>query len=135
MACSAGPACWLALAVGLLARHRFFNARDIDGAGLTEASPRAKLIQALTQNTLEQTGLAIVAYGLWLFVTPAPRAQTVVLCAALFSFGRLLFFLSYSRGAPARSLGFAVTFYPTAGLLVLSLPSALKVMFGVLGGE
>jgi uncharacterized MAPEG superfamily protein len=99
-ACSIGPACWLVLAVGLLARHRFFSAPDIDAAGLTEASSGAKRLQALTQNTLEQTALAVVAYALWLIAAPTPGPLTVVLCAAIFSCGRLLFFLTYSRGLP-----------------------------------
>ena len=125
-ACSTAAAAWLALAVGLQARNRFFSPADIDGAALSEASARAKLLQALIQNTLEQAALAVLAYAAWLLMTPTSGARTVALCAVLFSVGRLLFFAGYVRGAAARSLGFALTFYPTAGLLILSVPRALS---------
>jgi hypothetical protein len=63
--CCAIAAVWLLFAVALLARHRFFSADDIDGAALTEATPKARVLQALIQNTLEQTVLAAAAYGAW----------------------------------------------------------------------
>jgi MAPEG family len=126
-ACSAGPACWLALAVALQARHRFFSDADIDGAGLTAASARAQLLQALIQNTAEQTLLASLAYAMWLLAA-ASNPWTPIHCAMLFSLGRLLFFAGYAHGAAARSLGFALTFYPTVGLLALSLPGAVAAL-------
>jgi hypothetical protein len=54
LACSLIAASWLLIAVGRLAGHRFFTPADIDGGGLTEGTPRAKLLQTLIQNTLEQ---------------------------------------------------------------------------------
>jgi len=38
--------------------------------------------------------------------------------AILFVFGRILFWRGYARGAPARALGFALTFYPTLAMLL-----------------
>lgn len=131
--CSAAAAFWLAFAVALLARHRFFSPEDIDGAGLTAASAGAQLLQALVQNTAEQTLLAALAYAAWLLATtmaPGPAVH----CAMLFSIGRALFFAGYARGAAARSLGFALTFYPTVGLLVLSLPGAITLLFNAMSG-
>lgn len=109
---------WLAVAVGRLARHRFFSDADIDAA-LHAGTPMAAVLQSLVQNTLEQTVLAVVAYGAWLLV-PRPDAPiaTTWIAVACFSLGRLLFFLGYARGAAARSFGFALTFYPTLGLLI-----------------
>jgi hypothetical protein len=133
-ACSAAAACWLAFAVALQARHRFFSAPDIDGAGLTTASPRAQLLQALIQNTSEQALLAALAYAAWLLATPTLAPAPAIHCAMLFSLGRLLFFAGYARGAVARSLGFALTFYPTVGLLALSLPGAATAVFNALSG-
>jgi hypothetical protein len=133
-ACSGAAACWLALAVALQARHRFFSAADIDGAGLTVASARAQLLQALIQNTSEQTLLASSAYAVWLLATPTSDPWLPVHCAVLFGLGRLLFFVGYARGAAARSLGFALTFYPTVGLLVLSMPRAAAALFSNLHG-
>ena len=124
-ACSATAVAWLAFVIALLARHRFFSATDSDGAGLTEASPRARLLQAFVQNTLEQVVLAVLAYAAWLLATPQLPPGVAVACAGLFALGRALFLLGYSRGAAARALGFALTFYPSTGLLVLSLPNIL----------
>jgi hypothetical protein len=133
-ACSATAAAWLALSVALLARHRFFSAEDIEGAGLTRPSDRARLLQALIQNTAEQTILAAAAYAAWLLAIPGSAPGVAVHCAVLFSLGRLLFFAGYRRGAAARSLGFALTFYPTVGLLGLSLPSAVMRLLEVIRG-
>jgi hypothetical protein len=122
------------LAVALQARHRFFSPADIDGAGLTAASARAQLLQALIQNTAEQTLLAALAYAAWLLATPSAPGPAVH-CAVLFSLGRLLFFAAYARGAAARSLGFALTFYPTVGLLALSLPRIVAMLADVLSAR
>jgi uncharacterized membrane protein YecN with MAPEG domain len=39
----------------------------------------------------------------------------------LFFLGRVLFWQGYVRGAPARALGFALTFYPTVAMLVVAV--------------
>ena len=74
-----------------MARHRFFSAEDIDGGGLGDGTTRAKLLQALVQNTLEQTVLAVIAYGAWLYLAAPGAGAVVSLCVASFSLGRLLF--------------------------------------------
>jgi hypothetical protein len=120
LACDLAASAWLAVAVGRLARHRFFSDDDIDGA-LSAGTPRAAVLQSLAQNTLEQTVLAVVAYGAWL-LAPRPDAPiaTAWIAVGCFSLGRLLFFVGYGRGAAARAFGFALTFYPTVGLLIAS---------------
>jgi hypothetical protein len=118
LSCDLAAAAWLAIAVARLARHRFFSDDDIDGA-LGRGTTRAAVLQSLVQNTLEQTLLAVVAYGAWLFAAPsAAPVGTAWIAVGCFSAGRLLFFLGYDRGAPARAFGFALTFYPTVGLLL-----------------
>jgi hypothetical protein len=129
VAASALAGVWLLLAVARLARQRFFAAEDIDGAGLTQASARARLSQAVIQNTLEQVVLASLAYAAFLGLQPPQAAGRVALCAALFSVGRLLFFIGYRFGAAARALGFALTFYPTVGLYLFILPAAATRLF------
>ena len=52
------PALFLAVAIGRLAKHRFFTPEDIDGGGLSVGSEQAKVLQSLLQNTVEQTLLA-----------------------------------------------------------------------------
>lgn len=129
LACSLAASVWLLVAVGRLAGHRFFTPADIDGGGLTEGTPKAKLLQTLIQNTLEQCLLAIPAYGAWLWLAPEGRRGLVVLCAACFALGRLLFFAGYARGAPFRALGFTLTFYPTVGLYLFLAPATVRLAF------
>ena len=128
LAASAASSLWLLVGIALLARHRFFSPADIDGGGLIDGTPTAKLLQSLIQNTLEQLVLAIPAYGAWLWLAPGGRRGLVLLCAGLFGLGRLLFFLGYRFGAPARAVGFTLTFYPTVGLYLFLLP----VIFAIL---
>jgi hypothetical protein len=122
---------WLFLAVARLAAHRFLSPQDIAGAGLTTATPRARVLAALVQNTLEQTVLAVVTYGVWLALAGPARGLLVVACAVLFGAGRLLFFLGYEHGAAARAVGFGLTFYPTVGLIALALPRATSLLLAL----
>ena len=128
LAASVSASLWLLIGVALLARHRFFTPADIDGGGLSDGTPSAKLLQSLIQNTLEQVVLAIPAYGAWLWLAPEGRRGLVLLCAGLFGVGRLLFFIGYRYGAPARALGFTLTFYPTVGLYLFLLPRVFAVL-------
>lgn len=113
------PVLILGIAIGRLAKHRFFNADDIDGAGLTVASAEAKLLQALLQNTLEQTALAVPTYLAWALLMPGAWLSTVPMAATFHALGRLLFFFGYEKGAGHGALGFALTFYSTMVLLVI----------------
>ena len=125
LACAVFVSAWLLVSVGRLAGHRFFTPADIDGGGLSDGTPRAKLLQTLIQNTLEQVVLAVPAYGAWLWLGPPGRHGLVIVFALYFAIGRLLFLAGYARGAPWRALGFTMTFYPTVGLYLLLLPPAL----------
>ena len=118
VACDLVAAGWLAVAVARLAAHRFFSGADIDAA-LAPGTPRARILQSLVQNTLEQAVLAMIAYGAWLLPTdPMAPSATAWLAVGCFSAGRLLFILGYARGAAWRAFGFALTFYPTVGLIL-----------------
>lgn len=112
---------WLFVSIARLARHRFFSPADIDGGAGATASREAIILQSVLQNTLEQAVLASGVYGAWLILAPVEMKLLPLFCAALFSLGRLLFFLGYSRGAEGRALGFTLTFYPSVGLLLLLL--------------
>lgn len=118
-------ALWLAISIGLLARHRFFTPEDIDGSGLTQGSEKAKVLQASLQNTLEQAVLAVLAHSMWALTMPASWLSAVPAAAILFLCGRVLFVRGYSGGAPSRALGFALTFYPSALMLVVVAIAAL----------
>lgn len=109
---------WLAHSIAMLGRHRFYSAQDIGGAGLTSPTARAKELQAILQNTLEQVVLAVVVHALWVIVMPVNWIAGALAAAVLFALGRLLFIRGYSRGAGARALGFVLTFYPTIFMLL-----------------
>ncbi|VWX51371.1 MAPEG family protein [Novosphingobium sp. 9U] len=111
---------WLVATVANVARQRFFSEQDIAGSGSTDASDRVRMASAITQNSLEQT---VIAIGAHLVVTATfDASQTIVATlVALFCLGRLLFWAGYSRGAHGRALGFALTFYPSVLALVASL--------------
>jgi MAPEG family len=119
--CSLACGFWLLVCIARLARLRFFTTEDIAGAGLTQGSAKAKLLQAILQNTLEQTLLAFIGYGAWVFLAPADRIGLIIIFAAYFAIGRLLFTIGYSFGAIARSFGFTLTFYPTVALYLALL--------------
>ena len=65
------PAAVLFVCIARLAKHRFTTPQDIHGSALTEGTDRAKLLQALLQNTLEQTVLAVPVYLAAATVFPA----------------------------------------------------------------
>ena len=115
------PATTLLVCIARLASHRFFTPEDIHGSGLTGGTERAKLLQSLLQNTLEQCCLAIPVYLATAILAPASLLPVVPTAAVMFLVGRGLFFVGYAQGAPSRAYGFALTFYPTLLLLVLLL--------------
>jgi hypothetical protein len=112
------PAFALFVCIARLAKHRFFTPADIHGSGLTGGTDKAKLLQALLQNTLEQSCLALPVYFATSIVAPASLLAVVPAAAAMFFAGRLFFFAGYAKGAPARAFGFGLTFYPTVLLLL-----------------
>lgn len=112
------PVATLLACVARLAKHRFFTPEDINGSALTAGTDRARLLQSLLQNTLEQTCLAVPVYFAGAVMAPAFLLPTIPAAGLMFLVGRLSFFAGYARGAPARAFGFALTFYPTAILLV-----------------
>lgn len=116
---------WLVLCIGVLARHRFLNAEDINGGGLTKGSPRVIILQAILQNTLEQVTLAGFVYGSCAILLPFQWLPVIPASAILFFLGRLLFIWGYSSGAAARALGFGLTFYPTIILFGLCIVNVI----------
>ncbi len=117
LAAASVPASFLAISIARMAMHRFFTPEDIDAVGESAGTPRAKELQALLQNTLEQTVLATIAYLLWASQLPATWLSVIPLAALAFACGRILFFTSYHNGARRRAFGFALTFYPTLCML------------------
>jgi len=113
------PAFALFVCIARLAKHRFFTPEDINGSALTGGTEKAKLLQALLQNTLEQSCLALPIYIATCIVAPASLLPLVPAAAGMFLIGRAFFFAGYANGAPSRAFGFGLTFYPTVLLLFL----------------
>ena len=113
------PVASLAIHIALLARHRFFTPEDINGGGLSAGTPHARVLQATLQNTLEQAVLALSGYAIWAAAMPRAWQAAVPVAAILFGLGRILFLRGYAGGAPARAVGFALTFYPTLAMLIM----------------
>ena len=126
--CVLAPALTLFVAIARLAQHRFTTPADIDGSALTEGTPRALLLQALLQNTLEQLALAVPTYAAWVLAGPAAWLSLAPTAAVLFLLGRLLFFAGYAGGAPHRAFGFALTFYPTLLLFAGALACTVALL-------
>ena len=111
----------LIIAIGNLARHRFMTPADIDGSGLTSGTDRAHVYQAILQNTLEQTVIAVLAHLFWASVMPFGAQGALPVAVMLFVIGRICFARGYAGGAGARAFGFALTFYPTVIMTVSAL--------------
>lgn len=109
----------LAINIALIARHRFFTPDDIDGSGLSGGTPTVRLLQSILQNTLEQTVLALGVHAVWASTMPQAWQAAVPAGSLLFVFGRILFWRGYAGGAAARALGFTLTFYPSAMMLLI----------------
>ncbi|NBX53672.1 MAG: MAPEG family protein [Betaproteobacteria bacterium] len=126
---SLAPASTLFLCIARMAKHRLFTPQDIQGSALTEGTERAKLLQSLLQNTLEQTVLTVPVYFAAALLFPPTLLPLVAAAGALFGVGRILFFSGYAGGAPSRATGFGLTFYPSVALLI----SVIAV--GILHGD
>ena len=111
----------LAVSVGRLAKHRFFTPEDIDGSSASEGTQRAKALQSLLQNTLEQSVFAVLIYLAWAVMMPVNWLSVVPMAAIAFAVDRLLFFAGYEKGAPSRAIGFTLAFYPSVGMLIVLL--------------
>ena len=109
----------LTINIAVLARHRFVTPEDIDGGGLCKGTQTAQLLQSMLQNTLEQTVLAVGVHAIWASVMPQTWQPAVPIASIMFVAGRIMFWRGYSKGASARALGFALTFYPSVLMLVV----------------
>ncbi len=85
---------------------------------------------AVLQNTLEQVVLAVVAH-LGLAAVLEGSGPLIVALVVLFCIGRALFWAGYAKGAAARALGFALTFYPSAFALLIAIAVTLTRLAGV----
>jgi uncharacterized membrane protein YecN with MAPEG domain len=122
------PAVVHLISIARVAQHRFFCADDIDGSALAKGTPHVKLLQALLQNTLEQLMLAVCVYFFAALTLKTDLLALIPVASVLFFLGRILFFIGYAGGASSRAYGFALTFYSTVILGLISMCSFVRSM-------
>lgn len=115
---------WLAAAIGNVARLRFLSRDDIAGSSAGAGSQPVREAVAVLQNTAEQVVLAVLTHLAVAAIIDRPAALLAAL-SVLFCLGRALFWAGYRRGAGARALGFALTFYPSVAALGLAAGTLL----------
>src|SRR5208282_616348 len=114
-----------AIAAPLPARARVFMAADNNFRSVQRGVAIWMGAAALLQNTMEQVAIAVPAhFGLAIFYGGRPIMVPVL--GGLFCLGRFLFWSGYARGAVGRAFGFALTFYPSVGALLLAIWLALS---------
>ena len=111
------PVLTLIIAIMRVGNFRLSSPQDIDGSGLTNASPQIQVLRAVLQNTLEQTVLAVGTYLIWAAAMPYGWLRAIPVAAVLFIAGRVFFARGYSKCAGRRAMGFGLTMYGTAGML------------------
>lgn len=111
------PALCLLAGVGLMANRRFFSSDAMDGSRAPE-SHSLEINLRYNQNTLEQAVLAAAAWAGLVLVLPHERLGLIAMLAIVFALGRGLFWIGYLIAPWARAVGFGLTFYPTAVVLV-----------------
>lgn len=118
------PALTLVAAVGRIAAARFLDAAIIDGQDAAPGSP-TDLAQRVLRNTLEQCVLAALVWPALAVSLPPDRLGVIPALGFGFLVARIAFAAGYSRGAGARSFGFAATFYPTVAAALWALALAV----------
>lgn len=114
----------LVVAVGLIARHRFFHNR-IDG-GWDPADTLLERYRYNLANTTEQVLIAVPVHLAYSATAPASLLVWVPAAAVLFCLARAAFLAGYLSGRPTnRAVGFACSFYPSVLLLLAAAGFAM----------
>lgn len=112
------PTCSYMVGIGRIASLRFFD-ESVSNPLLAANNLRLNIMKQYLSNTHEQLFFAVIVYALLSWFLPLEHIYLALLLSVCFVVGRLLFISGYSRGAGARSLGFALTFYSSlVGFLV-----------------
>lgn len=96
---------------------RLHSPSDVD-ASLNEPTKESRIKQAIIQNTLEQSVIAIPIYIISGLYFPLNRLIIIPIASILFFIGRIIFMIGYTYGAPGRAIGFALTIIPSLLLLL-----------------
>ncbi|HSF96597.1 MAG TPA: MAPEG family protein [Thermohalobaculum sp.] len=122
--CDLAVVACLVVAVGLIARHRFFHNR-IDG-GWDETDRLLEIYRYNLANTTEQVLIAVPVHLAFAVTAPAGLMGMVPAAATLFCLARAAFLAGYLSGRPTnRGVGFASTFFPSVLMLLAAAWFAL----------
>jgi len=114
----------LVVAVGLIARHRFFFNR-IDG-GWDSEDRVLEIYRYNLANTSEQVLIAVPVHLAFAVSAPAGVLTLVPAAAVLFVLARAAFLIGYLSGrATNRTVGFVCCFYPSVLLLIAAAAFAV----------
>ena len=122
------PGLCLLAGIGFTANRRFLNPKAIDG-DQPPGDRGFEINLRYSQNTLEQTVLAAIAWLGLAATAPSRAAVLLPALAALFAAGRLTFWLGYLYAPWARAFGLGLTFYPTAAILLWLTPRFITLPF------
>jgi MAPEG family len=111
------PGVILLACIMVTALSRLFSVEAFDGTR-TPPSRFMEINLRVTQNTLEQSMLAAIAWCGLALALPAERLGIIPVLAALFAVGRILFWMGYQINPLARAVGFGITALPTAVALL-----------------
>lgn len=103
---------WVVIAIRMVSRGRLRSKADIDGSAFGPPSKALAIKVAFLQNTLEQAFVAVGANICLATLVKGPELSLIVGSVALFSIGRVTFYLGYPSGAPGRAFGIVVTMLP-----------------------
>ncbi len=79
------------------------------------------------QNTLEQ--IVVILPALWLYAHIVQKPYWGAVMAAVYLVGRFLYKMAYLKDPKSRSLGFMLSFLPSAVMLIWVLVIAVKTHF------
>jgi MAPEG family protein len=102
------PGVTLLICIIVTMSTRFVSQDAFDGMR-APASRFTEINLRVTQNTLEQVVLVVIAWGGLALALPAERLGVIPVLAALFAVGRLLFWAGYQIDPIARAVGFGLT--------------------------
>jgi uncharacterized membrane protein YecN with MAPEG domain len=118
--CEFFAALMLLFGVMLVGGQRYFSDKAIEGQ--TEGLAGAITINLrYIQNTLEQLVLLVITHMAFAATADSGEMKIIPILVSLFIVGRICFWIGYHQNALSRSFGFAVTFYPTLVMMIITL--------------
>ncbi|PCI49958.1 MAG: hypothetical protein COB49_04425 [Alphaproteobacteria bacterium] len=118
--CEIFAALMLLFGVMAVAGQRFFS--DKAREGQTEGLSSALTINLrYIQNTMEQLVLLVITHMAFAATADSGEMKIIPILVSLFIVGRICFWIGYHQSPLSRAFGFAVTFYPTVVMMIMTV--------------